>query len=698
MAKEFQMKLDFFPPRNRKGLSLAFFLSLFLSLTSTSLWAQTPRPDCAYVANFGSGSNNTISAYSVNPTSGALTFVGDFTTNPGPTSLTVDLTGQFLYVPSIIPVIDFNTGQVAGPISVYSIDSSCILRATSRSLVSNSDVPLSVAVASDALGGQYAYATMFLNGGLSAYTVSPSTGALTPTQPPTFPTGLQPSGVTVDRNSKFVYTANGGSNNISGLAINPTSGALTPIVGSPFGAGSSPVSIVIHPTNNFAYVANLSSQDILGYTIDPSTGALTQMGCSPFGGGVSPLPFTPVVPTSNSPIAAHPTGKFVYAATSQGVFILSVDTSAGSTAGCLTLQLVPVAPATNPSTITIDSTGSFAYVTDYVSSSISSYSINRSIGALTPISGSATQTGPGPISVITTGGSSGACRVALQCIGADFNGDGKADLGVFRPSSGNWFIIPSSSPGNFIVQQWGTQGDILVRGDYDGDGLTDIAVFRPSSGTWFVIPSSNPSVPILRQWGTQGDIPVPGDYDDDGKTDFAVFRPSTGTWFIIPSSNPSVPIIRQWGTQADIPVPGDYDGDAKMDTAVFRPSNGVWFIIPSSNPSAPIIRQWGTQADIPVPGDYDGDGKTDTAVFRPSNGVWFIIPSSNPNSPIIQQWGTIGDIPVPVDYDGDRKTDIAVWRPSNGNWYIILSSTPSTFTVTQWGTVGDVPVQKPIGQ
>ncbi len=175
------MELDFFPPRNRKGLSLAFFLSLFLLATSTSLWAQAPQPRCVYVANFGSGSNNTISAYTLNPTSGALTFVGDFTTNPGPTSLTVDPTGQFLYVPSITPVIDSNTGQVAGPISVYSIDSSCILHATSSSLVRNSDVPLSVAIASDALGrGQCAYATMFLNGGLSAYTVNPSTGARTP--------------------------------------------------------------------------------------------------------------------------------------------------------------------------------------------------------------------------------------------------------------------------------------------------------------------------------------------------------------------------------------------------------------------------------------------------------------------------------------------------------------------------------------
>lgn len=135
----------------------------------------------------------------------------------------------------------------------------------------------------------------------------------------------------------------------------------------------------------------------------------------------------------------------------------------------------------------------------------------------------------------------------------DFDGDGSMDLSVFRPQTGEWFILNSGT--NTIQQStFGQLGDTPIHGDFDGDGRGDLAVYRSATGEWFRQLSTGFLVDVL---GQSGDEPVPGDYDKDGKTDLAVWRKTDGTYLIANSSGGIVSSV--WGQTGDIPISGAAD-------------------------------------------------------------------------------------------------------------------------------------------
>ena len=264
----------------------------------------------------------------------------------------------------------------------------------------------------------------------------------------------------------------------------------------------------------------------------------------------------------------------------------------------------------------------------------------------------------------------------------DYDGDDRADISVFRPSSNIWYLANNTS--GFSTTLLGQTGDLIAPADYDGDGKTDVAVFRPSTGQWLILNSGSQALQTFN-WGTNGDLPVPADHDGDGKADLVLFRQSNGTWYTRFSNSTFSSV--GFGVVGDKPVVGDFDGDGKYDIALYRPADHNWYILKTS--FGFFVQTWGEGADIPVPADYDGDGNTDVSVWRPSTGQWFRIQSTAGFGVVV--WGTNGDKPVPADYDGDGKADLALFRPANASWYIIGSTTG--ILVRPFGESPDLPTQ-----
>ena len=255
----------------------------------------------------------------------------------------------------------------------------------------------------------------------------------------------------------------------------------------------------------------------------------------------------------------------------------------------------------------------------------------------------------------------------------DFDGDGKADLGVFRPSDSKWYEKRSAE--GEAQFQFGLPTDRIAPADLDGDGKTDIAVFR--DGTWWWMKSSDGTV-SASLFGQAGDVPVPADYTGDGQAELGVYR--NGQWWALDLSN-NQPSVVNLGLATDKPVPADYDGDGRVDQAVYR--DGEWHINRSTQGNAVV--NFGLATDRPVVGDYDGDGKADPSVYR--DGTWYILLSSDGTWGVFN-WGLATDIPVPADYDGDGHTDAAVYR--DGTWYIRRNT--GSIMYGQYGVSGDIPV------
>jgi len=321
--------------------------------------AIDPAGRFAYAVNDGS---NSVSSFTIQPDGSVSPTLPIHTVDTGsaPSSVTVDPSGRFVYV----------ADHGAGKVLVYSIGAGGVLSAVGDPVTTG---PAS-GVAIDP-SGRLAY--IQLDSAVAAFPIDPVSGALG-VKIGDFPAGIGLPGVNsvaVDPTGKFVYAS--GVNSVVTFAVDSVSGALTLAsrvrdrgsVAMAMTKGTSPV--VYAP--EFVYVAADSAAasgtgGISAFKVN-SDGTLAPNGSDPS-----------VQPMNPRSIAVGASGRFLYELASLGVQfslpVFAIGRVAG-TEGRLSGVQDPNGTATgsNPTSIAVDPSGRFAYVTDAAATDVYSYSI-----------------------------------------------------------------------------------------------------------------------------------------------------------------------------------------------------------------------------------------------------------------------------------------------------------------------------------
>ena len=261
------------PLRFWKGKILSSLILSFCLVGASPLCAQTAG--FAYVVNNSAAGMGSVSAYTINATTGALTPIAGspFAAGSDPTFVAVSPNGRFAYVTII-------SDAGIGSVSAYTIDKTtgALTPVPGSPFATAGLAPTAVAVSPN---GEFAFVANDFSGDISAYTINATTGALTPVPGSPFAAaGPVPHSVALSPNGQFAYVT---TDAVSAYTISATTGALTPVPGSPFAAGLAPTSVAVSPNGRFAYVTNsdFTANDVSAYTIDGTTGALTPVPGSP---------------------------------------------------------------------------------------------------------------------------------------------------------------------------------------------------------------------------------------------------------------------------------------------------------------------------------------------------------------------------------------------------------------------------------
>ena len=266
-------------------------------------------------------------------------------------------------------------------------------------------------------------------------------------------------------------------------------------------------------------------------------------------------------------------------------------------------------------------------------------------------------------------------------------------VGVYR--NGSWYLDRNRNGvwdgcGTDVCSQIGLPSDAPLVGDWSGSGTSRVGVFRPSSGTFYLDYNGNGiwdgcSTDRCVAIGQAGDVPLVGDWTGTGTSKVGVFRPGDGVFYLDANGNGAwdgcaIDACMAIGQAGDAPLVGDWSGSGSGKVGVFRASSGTFYLDLNGNGvwegcETDRCATIGMSGDIALVGDWNGNGATKVGLFRPTDGAFYLDYNGNGT------WdgcgvdkclniGMNGDVPLVGDWDGTGSSKVGVFRPSDGTFYL----------------------------
>jgi 6-phosphogluconolactonase len=333
---------------------------------------------------------------------------------------------------------------------------------------------------------RFLYAAIPGSNEIVAFREDPNAGVLTQLAGSPFTAGLGVESLVLHPSKKFMYAANSGQNNVSLFTLS-TTGAVTE--GTRTNTGTAPTVTVMDSSGSYLYVGNSGSSDISAFSIDASTGALTPV--------TQPISNANSVPIGMVPLNLRlsPSGKVLYVT---GQAVTGVVQAFAVNAGVISQPVAgsPYTTGNSPTGLTMDAGGKFLYTANKLDNSISEFAV-KADGSLTALPNSPVgETGSGPVALLID-------------------------------NSGKYMYVVNQSAGNLFAFSIGSDGSLtlIANSEFGTAAEPNSIVSDPSGKYLFVGNQSSSAIQSFSLNGSSGILTSVASYSVAGTPTSIVLTP-----------------------------------------------------------------------------------------------------------------------------------------------------------------------------